>query len=52
MLKDKEYERDDLFIEMQLCIKKLNYMQRLSEGDKSGAKPEASSDSKRAKYIA
>ena len=26
MLKDKEYERDDLFIEMQLCIKKLNYM--------------------------
>lgn len=26
MLKDKEYERDNLFIEMQLCIKKLNYM--------------------------
>ena len=26
MLKDKENERDDLFIEMQLCIKKLNYM--------------------------
>lgn len=26
MLKDKEYERDDLFIEMQLCIKKLNYI--------------------------
>lgn len=29
MLKDKEYERDDLFIEMQLCIKKLNYMSTL-----------------------
>ena len=26
MLKDKEFERDNLFIEMQLCIKKLNYM--------------------------
>lgn len=26
MLEDKEYERDNLFIEMQLCIKKLNYM--------------------------
>lgn len=26
MLKDKEYEKDNLFIEMQLCIKKLNYM--------------------------
>lgn len=26
MLKDKAFERDNLFIEMQLCIKKLNYM--------------------------
>ena len=26
MLKDKEFERDNLFIEMQLCIKKLSYM--------------------------
>ena len=26
MLKDKAFERDNLFIEMQLCIEKLNYM--------------------------
>ena len=26
MLKDKEYEKEDLFIEMQRCIKKPNYM--------------------------
>lgn len=26
MLEDKAFERDNLFIEMQLCIKKLNYM--------------------------
>ena len=32
MLKDKEYERDDLFIEMQLCIKKLNYIFCKNEG--------------------